>query len=64
MSTALREAFEKASRLGEAEQEELARIVAAEVEEIGRRATPESALARLGREAWAEHEAGRTRPLP
>ena len=64
MSSALSEAFERASRLTESEQEALARVVAAEIEEIGRRAGPESALARLGREAWAEHEAGRTLPLP
>ena len=64
MSTALQEAFDRALRLPEGEQEAIARLVTAEIEERGQLASPESALARMGRAAWAEHETGRTRPLP
>lgn len=63
MSNVLPEAFVLASRLSENDQDTLARIVDAELEEISRRAGPESALAKLGWEAWAQHEAGRTLPL-
>lgn len=63
MSNALPEAFVRASQLPEDDQNALDCIVDAELEEISRRTGPESALAKLGREAWAQHEAGRTLPL-
>lgn len=67
MTKALKDAFEAASRLPEADQDQLA---AAIVQELAADARWEAALAsapdplaRLAEEALAEHRAGRSRPL-
>lgn len=67
MTRALREAFEEAERLPEAEQDQLAAAIREEIHAERRwdsaLAASQNALARLADEALAEHRAGRTLPL-
>lgn len=67
MTKALKKAFEAASKLPEAEQDALAAAILEELESEKRwdelfQASPDT-LAKLAKEALAEGEAGRTRPL-
>ena len=70
MTDLLQQAFERASQLPEAEQDQLARFFLAELESEQQWsklfALPESEelLERLASDALSEHRAGRTRPLP
>jgi hypothetical protein len=67
MTKALRDAFDEAEKLPEAEQEQLAAAIRAELEAetiwAGRLAASTKTLEALADEALAEHRAGRTRPL-
>ena len=69
MNQLLQEAFERASKLSESEQDRIARFLLEEMESDRRWdelfATPESEafLERMANEAIAEHRAGVTRPL-
>lgn len=69
MTRLLKEAFDRASKLSESEQDRIARVLLEEMESDRRWdelfATPESEafLERMGDETWAEHDAGITRPL-
>jgi hypothetical protein len=67
MTKALREAFEEAEKLPEAEQDQLAAAIREEIAAERRwessLATSQHALAELADEALAEHRAGRTLPL-
>lgn len=67
MTKALQKAFEAASRLPDAEQDELAEAILEELEADKRWeaafAGSQDALARLADEALEEHRAGRTKPL-
>jgi hypothetical protein len=67
MTKALKKAFEAASRLAEADQDELAAAILEELEADERWeaafACSQDALARLADEALEEHRAGRTEPL-
>jgi hypothetical protein len=67
MTRALREAFEEAEKLPEAEQDQLAAAIRDEIRAERRwesaLAASQGALARLADEALAEHRTGRTLPL-
>lgn len=69
MNQLLQEAFEKAAKLPEAEQDRFARFLLAELESEGQwaelfaRPESEDLLECLADEALAEHRAGRTKPL-
>jgi hypothetical protein len=67
MTRALREAFEEAEKLPEADQDQLAAAIRQEIRAERRwdsaLAASQDALARLADEALAEHRAGRTLPL-
>ena len=67
MTKALKKAFEAASRLPDADQDELAAAILEELEADERWdaafARSQDALARLGDEALEEYRAGRTEPL-
>ena len=69
MTQLLEKVFEKAARLPEAEQEEFARLMLAELEseqrwaELFARPESEDLLQRLADEALEAHRAGQTRPL-
>ena len=69
MNQLLREAFEKAAELPEAEQDRFARFLLAELEserhsaELFARPESEDLLERLADEAVSEHRAGLTQPL-
>jgi histidinol-phosphate/aromatic aminotransferase/cobyric acid decarboxylase-like protein len=67
MTKALKKAFEAASRLPDADQDELAAAILEELEADERWeaafAGSQDALARLADEALEEHRAGRTEPL-
>ena len=69
MNHLLKEAFEKAAELPEAEQDRFARFLLAELEserqwaEMFTRPESEDLLERLADDALSEHRAGRTRPL-
>jgi hypothetical protein len=67
MTRALREAFEEAERLPEAEQDQLAAAIRDEIRDERRWqsafAASQDALAALAGEALEEHRAGRTLPL-
>ena len=69
MSQLLRQAFEKAAELPEAEQDRFARFLLAELEserrwaELFARPESEDLLERLADDALSEHRAGLTQPL-
>lgn len=67
MTKALEDAFREAEKLPEAEQEQLAAAIRAELEAEavweGRLATSTDALDTLAHEALGEHRSGRTRLL-
>ena len=69
MNQLLQEAFDRASKLSESEQDRIARVLLEEMESDRRWdelfATPESEafLERMADEAIAEHRAGTIRPL-
>ena len=67
MTKALQDVFREAEKLPEAEQEQLAAAIRAELEAEtvweGRLAASKEALEALADEALAEHRAGRTLPL-
>ena len=69
MTDLLQQAFERASKLPETEQDKFARFLLAELEserewnELFARPKSEDLLERLADEALSEHLAGRTRPL-
>ena len=67
MTKALQDVFKEAEKLPEAEQEQLAAAIRAELEAEavweGRLAASTKALEALADEALAEHRAGRTLPL-
>ena len=67
MTKALRDAFNESEKLPEAEQEQLAAAIRAELDAEtaweGRLTASTDALRTLADEALAEHRAGRTRPL-
>ena len=67
MTRALREVFEEAEKLPEAEQDQLAAAIREEIRAERRwestLAASQSALARLADEALSEHRAGRTLPF-
>ena len=67
MTKALQDAFREAEKLPEAEQDQLAAAIRAEIEGDGawesRPARSQGALGALADEALAEHRSGRTRPL-
>lgn len=67
MTKALQDAFREAEKLPEAEQDQLAAAIRAEIEAEraweARLAASGDALAALADEALAEHRAGRTLPL-
>lgn len=68
MTKALQEAFREAEKLPEAQQDELAAAIRAEIEADlaweARLKESGDALAALADEALLEHRSGRTRPLP
>jgi hypothetical protein len=67
MTKALQDAFKEAEKLPEAEQDQLAAAIRAEIEAEraweARLAASQDALAALADEALAEHRSGRTLPL-
>jgi hypothetical protein len=67
MTKALQDAFKEAEKLPEAEQDQLAAAIRAEIEGDSAWATrldgSRDALKQLADEALAEHRSGRTRPL-
>jgi len=67
MTKALRDAFEEAEKLSEAEQDQLAAAIREEIATERRweasLAASQDVLAKLADEALAEHRAGRTPPL-
>jgi hypothetical protein len=67
MTKALEDVFKEAEKLPEAEQEQLAVAIRAELEADatweGRLAASPTALEALADEALAEHRSGRSRPL-
>jgi hypothetical protein len=67
MTKALQDAFKEAEKLPEAEQDQLAAAIRAEIEAEraweARLAASPAALAALADEALAEHRSGRTLPL-
>ena len=67
MTKALEDAFREAGKLPEAEQDELAAAIRAEIESDsaweGRLATSQAALGALADEAVVEHRSGRSHPL-
>jgi hypothetical protein len=63
MTRALREAFEEAEGLPEAEQDQLAAAIREEMRWDSALGASQGALARLADEALAEHRASRTLPL-
>ena len=67
MTKALQDAFKEAERLPEAEQDQLAAAIRAEIEAEraweARLAASQDVLAALADEALAEHRSGRTLPL-
>jgi hypothetical protein len=67
MTKALKKAFEAASRLPDAEQDELAAAILEELEADQRWeaafASSQDTLERLGNEALEEYRSGRTEPL-
>jgi len=67
MTKALQDAFREAEKLPEAEQDQLAAAIRAEIDADAaweaRLARTQGQLGRLADEALAEHRSGRTRPL-
>ena len=67
MTKALQDAFKEAEKLPEAEQDQLAAAIRAEIEADraweARLASSQNALGALADEALAEHRSGRTRSL-
>ena len=69
MNQLLKEAFDKAAKLSEAEQDRIARLLLEEMEsdrrwdELFATSESEAFLERMADETWAEHRAGATRPL-
>jgi hypothetical protein len=67
MTKALQDVFKEAEKLPEAEQEQLAAAIRAELEAEtvweGRLAASTEALEALADEALTEHQSGRSRPL-
>lgn len=67
MTKALQDAFKEAEKLPEAEQDQLAAAIRAEIEGDraweSRLAASQGALGALADEALAEHRSGHTRPL-
>jgi hypothetical protein len=64
MTKALHDVLKEAEQLPEAEQEQLAAAIRAELEWERRLAASTEALEALADKALAEHESGRTHPLP
>ncbi len=67
MTTLLQKAFAQAQSLAPSEQDALAQLILEEMQsedkwEAALAKSPEK-LAKLGEKAWAEHEAGLSRPL-
>lgn len=68
MTDLLTEAFEEASHLSTEEQDRLAKWILAELRDEAKWeksfASSQDALARLAKQALAEHESGETEPFP